>query len=523
MSADHNANNPYSCPCCKNPWAAATGDFFAKLCDTCAESKGDNAPPAESSSLRSHMDFSVPPSENFYQYAAGAWMRNNPIPPGYPSWNTFQVLRVQSQERLKTVLDDLIAASNSNDTTLTVDQAKVAAFYSAALDEEAIERQGTAPLKVVLDLIEESVQETDGTKRASLLGQFPARFGLFPFFQLSASPDHKNSTQTVAQLSQGGLGLPDRDYYFDADKADKREAYIQHVATMLTLLQDPTAASTETASQVAQTSARQVYDLELRLAEAHMTKTENRDPEATYNKMTVAELSEQCQRQFDFSAYLEAACHSKDIGDTVNVRNVAAIQRVAQVVSSIDESTLRSYLQWRTVGSLAPYLSRAFVQQHFDFYEKCLSGTTEIKPRWKRAMEFTESALGEVLGQLYCEKYFDEECKERAVAIVENVRQALEARLKEVDWMKAEATRQNALKKMAGFRVKIGYPDKWIDYTPLQIESGDSFLEMVFKAEAFDHQRTVDEMNAPTDREKWFMTPQTVGGYCYEIRFLSVV
>ena len=188
-----------------------------------------------------------------------------------------------------------------------------------------------------------------------------------------------------------------------------------------------------------------------------MTRTENRDPHATYNKMTIAELTERGKGAFDFAAYLLAAT-GKDVdalGD-INVYNTKALEKVADVASSVESDTLRAYLRWNVVRSCAPYLSKAFVEEQFDFFEKTLMGTDEIKPRWKRAMAFTEAALGEALGKLYCAKYFDEESKQSALVIVEKVRQALEDRLKEVDWIKSDSTRTEALKKMERFRVKIG-------------------------------------------------------------------
>ena len=195
------------------------------------------------------------------------------------------------------------------------------------------------------------------------------------------------------------------------------------------------------------------------------------------------------------------------------MRNVKALKRVAEVASSADAATLRAYFRWLAVSSCAPYLSSPFVSAHFEFYEKVLQGTQEIKERWKRSMEWTESALGEALGKLYCAKFFDEASKGRALAIVEQVRQALEDRLKEVDWMKSDETRANALKKMERFGVKIGYPDKWLDYSSLHISGDEDFLTMVFAAREFENREEVKDMNAPTDKKKWFMTPQTVNAY----------
>lgn len=209
---------------------------------------------------------------------------------------------------------------------------------------------------------------------------------------------------------------------------------------------------------------------------------------------------------FLFADYLQAATTKSvhALGD-FNVRNVQALKRVADVAATVPPATLRAYLRWHVIKSCAPYLSKAFVMAHFDLFEKTLSGTQEIKPRWKRVMAFTEDAVGEALGKLYCAKYFDEASKERALQIVEQVRQALEARLKEVEWMTADATRQEALRKMQSFGVKIGYPDKWMDYCSLEIDADASlpFMEMVFRAREFDFLEKVKEMNAPTDRAKW--------------------
>jgi putative endopeptidase len=463
--------------------------------------------PEDKGLSRKNMNFSVPPSENFFLYANGGWIEANPIPAGYPSWNTFLTLHVKSQENLKELLAGLAEKDG-----LSVDEAKVSAFYAAALDEEAIEQASLQPMEPLLSLCTKISEESTENKAAyaKMLGEMSAKYGVSPFFCIGASPDNKNSDHSLCQVSQGGLGLPDRDYYFDEDKEEKRVAYKKHIAMMLTLLDNPTASEPTEASLAA---ADEVYALELRLAEAHMTKTECRDPEATYNKMSASDLTKNGDDSFDFASYFVGATgkSTEELGD-INVRNTAALKRVAEVASSVENNILLNYLRWASAKSCAPYLSKAFVDESFNFYEKTLSGTDEIKPRWKRAMEFTESALGEALGQLYCAEYFDEECKGRALKIVEDVRAALEERLKEVEWM-GEATREAGLKKMAGFKVKIGYPDKWIDYTTLDIKDTDSFLGMVFKARAFEHARKVKEMNAPTDREKWFLTPQTVNAY----------
>jgi putative endopeptidase len=333
---------------------------------------------------------------------------------------------------------------------------------------------------------------------------------------LGASPDNKQSNISICQIAQGGLGLPDRDYYFDEDKEDKRIAYKTHIAKMLSLLQNNTNDNDDNVEDTFIKISNDIFDLETKLAKGHMTKTENRDPESTYNKMSIHELSSSTYSdpKFPFPAFFTAATNkTMDELGHVNIRNLQAIQIATTLITSIDHDVLKHYLRWRSIRSCAQYLNKAFVNEDFNFNEKILAGTNEIKPRWKRAMAFTENALGEALGQMYCAKYFDESCKQKALFIVESVRQALEDRLKEVDWIQSDSTREEALKKMSRFNVKIGYPDKWIDYSTLDIQSNDSFMMMIFKSRVFDHEREVKEMNAPTDRNKWFMTPQTVNAY----------
>lgn len=499
MDPPSNAPHQVKCPCCNNPWAAATGDFFARICQECED---DGSSPRGLS--RSNMDFDVHPKDDFYLYANGNWLKQNPIPAGYPNWNSFLTLHVQSQENLREILEGL-ARNEAGD--VTEEERKVSSFFRAAMDEAAIEEAGIKPLEPLLEACAKIVGASGDarTKRdyAMGVGDLCRAYGIFPFFSISVSPDKMNSDLSIAQLSQGGLGLPDRDYYFDEGKQDKRDAYIQSIAKFLSLLEDPASAEATDANLAL---ARKVFDLELDLAGTHMTRTENRDPYATYNKMSMNDLSNDLgQDQFDFGSFFLAATGKAtidDVGD-INVRNTKAVAKAAEVASTVEQDTLMAYLKSRVLASCAPYLSSVFVTEHFNFFEKTLTGTTEIKPRWKRAMGFTESALGEALGKLFCAKYFDESSKQRALVIVEKVRQALEDRLKEVDWIKADSTREQALRKMERFHVKIGYPDEWIDYAPLNFEDDDTFLQMVCKAREFDFLKDSEEMNAPTNRKKW--------------------
>ena len=502
------------CVCCNNPWGKKAADAFALMCGDCAP-----AAAAEDKALDpKNFDHAVSPADDMFRYANGGWMAANPIPAAYPNWNTFLELHTRNQERLKSLLEELSASPSASGSesegkspsasTLTGEARMLSLYYSSALDEAAVEAHGhTAPLAPLLAMCQSM---RDPAARATSLAAFQSDFGLSFFFGVGASPDNKNSDHSICQVGQSGLGLPDRDYYFDEDKADKRDLYKKHIANMLVLL-DADAYDDATAATVAQ----RIYEVELEIAGAHMTKTERRDPLATYNKMTIAKLTEEiCGGVFDFASYFVGlGKDSVEAVGEVNVRNVEAIKKTAAVVMALDADTMEHYMKWHMVSKLAAYLPAPFVAEDFDFFQKTLSGTKELKPRWKRAMAMTETALGEALGKMYCERYFDADCKQRAFAIVESVRAALEERLQEVDWMTSEETRKNALLKMANFKIKIGYPDKWIDYTSMELSEGAAFVQLVLASKRFHHHREMAEMNAPTDRGKWHMTPQTINAY----------
>lgn len=363
-----------------------------------------------------NFDNSTSPADNFFTYANGGWQANNPIPPEYPNWNTFLELHTQNQERIKNLLNALSSSGDDETKTAAALQGEarlVSIYYKTALDEAAIEAAGhVKPLEAVMAQCTAARATED---RARVLGEFASKFGMNFFFGVGAGPDNTNSNHCIAQIGQSGLGLPDRDYYFDEDKADKRELYKTHIANMLSLL-DPEVYT----EQVAAKTAESIYTIEVQIAASHMTKTERRDPIATYNKMSMAELTELCSGVFDFGSYFVAlGKENSDAVGAVNVRNIEAIKTTATVVMTLSADDICHYLKWHSISNLAHYLPKRFVDEDFEFFQKTLSGTKEIKPRWKRAISYTESALGEALGKMYCEKYFDENCKTRAFAIVE--------------------------------------------------------------------------------------------------------
>lgn len=457
---------------------------------------------------RTDLDESVSPTVSFYQYANGGWMSKNPIPDEHPAWNNFLVMHSTNQERLRALLADLNPAAGGEETLLSC-------FYPAAMDETAIEQEGCMPLSPVLIAIEAA---RDPALRAKVIAQLHASYGVSRcFFSLYAGPDKKDSNHSICQVSQAGLGLPDRDYYFDVDKEDKRQAYVKHIATMLGLLHTSFPKLGYGDEVACAAAAQSVFALEVSLAGSHFTKTENRDPEATYNKMSVAELSSKvCEGKFDWSVYFQGIGFTdlSSLGD-VNVLQLKAMKHTASAVQTAAPEDILHYLRWHAVHCAAPYLAKAFVLENFAFYETMLAGTKELKPRWKRAMAFTEGALGEAMGKLYCARHFDESKKVNALRIVEEVRKALESRLKEVKWMTANSTREAALEKMKRFRVKIGYPedDAWTDFSSLSLSPDDSFFTMATKCDAFHFEKQRLEMNQPTNRSKWLMTPQTINAY----------
>lgn len=339
-----------------------------------------------------------------------------------------------------------------------------------------------------------------------------------PFFEISAQGDALNSSWTNAALSESGLGLPERDYYLEEALADTKGNYTLHVSKMLQLLRSDLDADTSMAL------AEAIVNLESTLAEAYLTQVQWRDSQALYNMFTFENLTASANNTFDFAAFFEGASGRsiEDLGDSLQVLTPIGVFRGASVLASVDSETLRAYLQWTNFNRAAEYLTKAVVQQDFDFYSSYLNGVTGMKPRWQRAMSYTDTYLGEPLGMLYVDEYFPAESKEQALRIVDAVLAAMRDRLLEVDWIQSNATRENALKKLDAFNVKIGYPDVWIDYSSLSFNESDVLLDMIFKAQVFGKTLAYARMSAPTDRDLWYMTPQSKF-HCDEGRRLQQV
>lgn len=389
----------------------------------------------EASIVAANFDLAVSPGENFYLYSNGGWIARTEIPPEYPSWNTFVALRDLNLSRLKEMLEGLACGTEASG-----DEAEehVGAFYRACMDEAAIEAQGLAsPQFSRLAEIAFTLAPTDAVAAvAAVHAEFSTI--LFGFY---SSPDKKDSSNTIATLSQGGLGLPDRDYYCEDAKADKRAKYLEYITALLQLV-GAHAGSTfpqYTTAEACSSAAQQVFDLEMELAQSHFTRTQCRDPHLTYNKMGPTQVG--VGSGFDFVKYL--ALMGKPV-ESLNVAMPAAVTAAAKITAS---PSFGHYIVFHVVSGLAKHLSSPFVALHFDFFQKCLQGTSELKPRWKQAMDHLDAAISDQVARLYVRKHFSEQAKAQALVIVDHVKAALRERLGEIQWMSAP-TKLRAFEKV---------------------------------------------------------------------------
>ena len=440
-----------------------------------------------------NMDSSVSPCEDFYQYANGSWLARNPIPADQSSWGISSEMRERNYELLRDILEEAAAA----DAPAGSNKRKSGDFWLTAMDTERIEKAGLKPIEADLKRIESmsSLDELQAIIRDN------HREGLMTLFAAGVEQDLMKSDQYIVYATQGGLGLPDRDYYTreDGEAEVLRDKYVAHVSKMLQLLGD--------SKKDADASAAAIMALETRLAKASLTNVELRDPANYYNIQTVAKADELTPR-FSWSAYLDG------LGLDVETFSYAHPKFFAEMNSVLEEvplETWQDYLRWNLISSASPYLAERFVEQNFDFYGRTLSGSEEMRPRWKRVIDQTSGSLGEALGQVYVERAFPPATKERADEMIENLRAAVRVRLQNLDWM-GDETKARALEKLESFVSKIGYPDKWRDYSALEI-GRDSYLANVRAANAFEMRRNLDKLGQPIDRDEWGMSPQTINAY----------
>jgi endothelin-converting enzyme/putative endopeptidase len=439
------------------------------------------------------IDRSVNPCNNFYQYACGNWMKNNPIPPDQSRWGRFNELAERNRQLLRGILED--AAAN---TMRSAVYQKIGDYYASCMDEAGIQKLGTAVLKGELDQI---AGFNNKQQLPQLLAQLH-RQGINVLFRFSSDQDFKDATQEIAEVDQGGLGLPDRDYYLkeDARSVALRKAYVQHVGRMFQLMGEP--------AQQAATDAQTVLYIETALARDSMDRVQRRDPNAIYHKMSTAELTKLAPT-FAWNRYFTDA--GAPPVKSLNVAVPGFFQGMDKLVNSTSIDRLKTYMRWQTIHLAAPFLPKAFVDENFAFYGKELTGQKELQARWKRCVSYADGDLGEALGQPYVEKYFGGQSKQHTLQMVHEIETALGKDIQQVDWMTA-ATKKQALIKLHAVANKIGYPNKWRDYSKLNIKRGDA-LGNSLRANAFEFQRQLNKIGKPVDREEWFMSPPTVNAY----------
>ncbi|MBX5459819.1 MAG: M13 family metallopeptidase [Steroidobacteraceae bacterium] len=447
----------------------------------------------------SQRDMRVKPGDDFYRYAIGNWLDTNEIPPDRTSWSTFAVLANQAEQQLKEIVESLPA-----DAPPGSNAQKVRDLYRAYLDTETIERLGLTPVQPLLDAIAAARTHED---IARLFGRpdMPVRS---PIRQV-VTIDQKNPDRYIVALTQGGLGLPEREYYLkdDPSLAQIREKYVAHIERMLTLAGVPDAAA----------QAKSILELETQIARRHWPIAKRRERELTYNLRTRDDL-DTLAPGYPWHAQLAPA--GTDTQREYVVRELDAIEGLGKLFLQTPVEQWRSYMTYHLLAVCAEVLPKAFDDERFDFYGRTLNGQPQQRERWKRAIDALDTGLGEALGQLYVARHFPPESKAKMLELVENLRAAYAQRVKSLTWM-SEPTKQAALEKLATFRPKIGYPDKWRDYSALEIRPGDAFGNFV-RASVFDWQRDVSRLDEPTDRDEWGMTPQTVNAY-YNPTFNEIV
>ncbi len=441
-----------------------------------------------------NFDTTLAPCTDFYRYANGGWLDRNPVPPAFSSWGSFNELTEQNNEIIREILESAGARSGEPaGSRLQI----VGDFFASGMDSVRAEKDGIEPLQSELSRI--AAIRTSRDLQAALVHLH--RHAIFPIFSTSSQPDFKNSEMTIASIDQSGLTLPDRDYYLKDDERYKaiRQEFRTYLEKMFRMLGDIEA----TAAKNAETVMR----IETRLAEASMARVDLRDPEKIYNKMPVARLR-RLVPAFGWDTYLKSL---KISVNELNVGQPEYFKALNGILRSVPLSDWKVYLRWKIIDETAQYLSTDFVNAQFAFHGTVLNGQRELLPRWRRVLRSVNGLTGDALGQMYVEKNFPPEAKQRAVSMVKNLLAAFRERIGGLEWM-SEATRQKAYEKVDAFVIKIGYPDKWKSYDGLVIDRGP-FVLNVLRASQFEVQRDLAEVGKPVDRNKWYITPPTVNAY----------
>jgi putative endopeptidase len=440
------------------------------------------------------MDKTADPCVDFYQYSCGGWMKNNPIPADQAGWSVYGKLYYENQQFLWGILDQL----SKQTTGRNANQQKIGDYFGACMDEAAVNQLGAKPLRSYLDQIAAMQSSKD---LPAVLARLHTSLGN-PFFNFGSRQDYGNAENVIAFSEAGGLGLPDRDYYTKTDgkSVDLRNKYLAHGQAMLELLGDK--------PDVAKAEAAKVLAIETALAGASLTRVEQRDPYKLFHKVDFKGLQAMTPA-FDWSVYLAG------IGlpgqNTFNVTEPAFYQELNQQLTTLSLEDMKTYLRWQTAHAAAPYLSEAFVNENFNFFGKTLRGVPQLQPRWKRCVRLVDRQLGEALGQEFVARAFSPELKQKTGLMASQIEHEMENDIGTLDWM-SPATKQQALAKLHIIVNKIGYPNKWRDYSSVEIKANDSFGN-VLRATTFESKRDLNKIGKPLDRGEWQMTPPTVNAY----------
>lgn len=441
-----------------------------------------------------NLDTTAVQGADFYQYACGGWMKKHPLTNEYSRFGSFDMLAENNREQLKGLIVEIAAGQNAQGT---IGQ-KIGDIYNLAMDSVKLNADGVTPIQADLEKI---ASVKDKSEIVPLMAEL-AHSGVFPYFSFYVGADIMDSKSNLFQLYQGGISLGEKEYYLDNDDVtvNIRNKYKEHIVKMFQLAGFDEAA--------AKKKMEAVMDIETRIAKASFSAVEQRNPAANYHKMSLDELKKEIPG-IDWDAFLNGI-GVKGVTE-LSVSQVDPIKEVEKIINSLPVENQIAYMQWSLIDRAAGYLSDDLVAQNFDFYGKTLSGKQTNQPRWKRAVSTVNGVLGEAVGQMYVEKYFPAAAKERMVQLVKNLQTALGERIRNLEWM-GDSTKIKAIEKLNSFYVKVGYPDKWRDYTGLNIEK-DSYWANVKRATEFELDYMLSKAGKPVDRYEWGMTPQTVNAY----------
>jgi len=442
-----------------------------------------------------NMDTTLKPGNDFFSYTNGSWLKNNPIPADKNSTSAFDELFEKNRHDIREIIEE---SASIKDVQPGSNTEKIGTFFNSGMDSLSIEQQGLSSLKMFFDKIE-SIQNISDVQSVAAFFQ---SYQISPFFYLFSSQDSKNSTSMIAQCYQAGIGLPERDYYFNNDESTKgiREKYLIHLTKMFELLKDE--------PSVAKRNAETIMKMETQLAKASFTNVENQDPQKTYNKVTIDGMYKLAP-DINWHSYFTQVGYP---GLTeVNIFQPGFMKELSSMMKTVQADDWKTFLRWQLINSTAAYLSKGFADQNFDFYNRTVLGQEKMEPRWKLVLDVTSNSLGEAIGQLYVKKYFPPVAKQKMTELVMNLKKSLKQSIENLTWMGPQ-TKQEALAKLDRMGVKVGYPDKWRDYSGLVISS-QSYVLNVLNSWAFEFKYSMDKIGKPVDPTEWGMTPQTVNAY----------